>query len=194
MGGVHDWRRRANGGSCSPIIPDCAAEISDLKRRLDVATSEMRSLPRLRARKREREPTADAAASCTPHAIALPASGRGERARGRLIQPKAIPGSAEFVRRRNMSRWDNKPTQMPTGSRLRAAVVFELPDSVAGILPLGYEYVPVAILGQRADVRHQPVSTRNSELVGDRAIEDLPSRFDSHLRILVDSELPLGIC
>ena len=88
-----------------------------------------------------------------------------------------------------------KLTQMPTGSPLRAAVVFQSPtDSVAGILPLGYEYVPAAILGQRADVRHQPVSTRNGELVGDRAIEDLPSRFDSHLRILVDSELPLGIC
>src|SRR3954467_15780312 len=87
-----------------------------------------------------------------------------------------------------------KLTEMPSGSSLRAAVVFQLPDSVAGILPLGYEYVPVAIVGQRADVRHQPVSTRNGELVGDRAIEDLPSRFDSHLRILIDGKLPLGIC
>jgi hypothetical protein len=88
-----------------------------------------------------------------------------------------------------------KLTKMPTGSPLRAVVVFQLPtDSVAGILPLGCEYVAVAILGQRADVGHQPVGTRNGELVGDRAIEDLPSRFDSHLRILIDSKLPLGIC
>lgn len=104
------------------------------------------------------------------------------------------PRSDIGLDRRHVRKVRQKLTQMPTGSPLRAAVVFQLPDSVAGILPLGYEYVPVAILGQRADVRHQPVSTRNSELVGDRAIEDLPSRFDSHLRILVDSKLPLGIC
>ena len=61
-------------------------------------------------------------------------------------------------------------------------------------LPLGREYVAVAILCQCAGVRHQPVSTRNGELVGDRAIEDPPSRFDSHLRILIDGKLPLGIC
>jgi hypothetical protein len=40
-------------------------------------------------------------------------------------------------------------------------------------LPLGCEYVAIAVLGQRADIRHQPVGTRNGELVGDRAIEDL---------------------
>src|SRR6478609_10822192 len=55
-----------------------------------------------------------------------------------------------------------------------------------GMSPLGCEYVAVAILGKRADVRHQPVSTRNGELVGDRAIEDLPSRFHRHLWILID--------
>ena len=66
-------------------------------------------------------------------------------------------------------------------------------DTLA-LLPLGCEYVAVAILGQRAGTRHQPVGTRNGELVGDRAIEDLPSRFDGYLRILVDSKLPLGIC
>jgi hypothetical protein len=50
-------------------------------------------------------------------------------------------------------------------------------------LPLGCEYVAAAIVGQRADGRHQPASTRNGELVGNRAIEDLPSRFNGHLRI-----------
>jgi hypothetical protein len=35
------------------------------------------------------------------------------------------------------------------------------------------------------------VSIRNGELIGDRAIEDLPSRFDSHLRIPVESKRPL---
>ena len=62
------------------------------------------------------------------------------------------------------------------------------------LLPFGCEYVAVAILGQRAGVRHQPVSTRNGELVGDCAIEDLPSRFDGHLRILIDRKLPFWIC
>jgi hypothetical protein len=88
-----------------------------------------------------------------------------------------------------------KLTQMPTGSATGSSRR-PIADgySVAGILPLGCEHVAVAILGQRAGVRHQPVSTRNGEFVGNRTIEDLPSRFDSHLRILVDSKLPLGIC
>jgi hypothetical protein len=62
-----------------------------------------------------------------------------------------------------------KLTPTRTGSPSRAAVVGQLPtDNAAGILLLGCEYVAVAILGQRADVWHQPVSTRNAELVGDR--------------------------
>src|SRR5262245_57493497 len=58
----------------------------------------------------------------------------------------------------------------------------------------GRERVAITVLGQRADVWHQPVCSGNSEFVGDRTIENLPSRFDRHLRILVDGKLPLWIC
>jgi hypothetical protein len=59
---------------------------------------------------------------------------------------------------------------------------------------LGYEYVAAAILGQRADVRHQPVRSRNDELVGDRTIENLPACLGRHLRFLIDRLLPVRVC
>ena len=60
-------------------------------------------------------------------------------------------------------------------------------------LPLGREYVAVAVLCQRAGVRHQPVRSGNHEFIRDRAIKDLLARFDGHLRVLVDGKLPLRI-
>src|SRR5215475_1607219 len=59
---------------------------------------------------------------------------------------------------------------------------------------LGCEYVAVTILGQRADVRHQPVRPRNDELVGNRTIKNLLARFRGHLRVLIDRLLPVRVC
>ena len=56
------------------------------------------------------------------------------------------------------------------------------------------EYIPVAILGQRADVRHQPVRPGNDELVGDHTIENFLARFHGHLWVLIDRLLPVRIC
>jgi hypothetical protein len=55
------------------------------------------------------------------------------------------------------------------------------------------EHVGIAVLGKRADIRHEPMRSCNRELVGDRAIKDPLACLDRHVPILIDGKLPFWI-